>query len=85
MDFGTVQLRRLSTKSAVELQGHAPLSTKWVWYWQDDGDVWRTYGHGKEVRVQWKMLDCVSCFGNGISVRVRVCVCVCVCVCDYFS
>ena len=46
--FGHVQLRRLSTKSAVLPTDHA-LSTQWVWYWLDHENSWREYG--SEVMV----------------------------------
>lgn len=42
--FGNVQLRRLSTKSAVLPTDHA-LSTQWFWYWLGDGNSWREYGY----------------------------------------
>ena len=42
--FGQVQLRRLSTKSAVLPTDHA-LSTQWVWYWLDgESKGWIEYG-----------------------------------------
>ena len=41
--FGEVQLRRLSTKSAVLPTDHA-LSTQWVWHWLDENGIWRQYG-----------------------------------------
>ena len=40
--FGDVQLRRLSTKSAVLPTDHA-LSTQWIWYWMDESNIWKEY------------------------------------------
>ena len=47
-NFGTVQLRRLSTKSALDIPG-APMATAWIWYWQHDGNVWQMFTDEHEV------------------------------------
>ena len=55
------------------------METKCAWYWQDDGNVWKTFGTGKNVRqhfyymhyiVNQEMCSRHSCF-NPIPVRIQ--------------
>ena len=48
-EFEVVDLRRLSTRSALSPTDHA-LFTKWAWHWLDENGSWREYGRGPLVR-----------------------------------
>ena len=61
---GRTEVRRLSTISAVKAPAGQTLSTRWLWYWKDDGE-WRQYG---EVINPVKI--------NFIFIDFRFCVCI---------
>uniref|UniRef100_A0ABM0GQU2 Poly [ADP-ribose] polymerase n=1 Tax=Saccoglossus kowalevskii TaxID=10224 RepID=A0ABM0GQU2_SACKO len=43
-----VRIERLSTLSQVEtINKSSDLSTKWIWYWKDNGNIWKPYSNSQ--------------------------------------
>ena len=54
---GRTEVRRLSTISAVKAPAGQTLSTRWLWYWKDDGE-WRQYGEViNPVKINFIFID----------------------------
>ncbi|XP_068943447.1 protein mono-ADP-ribosyltransferase PARP12 [Petaurus breviceps papuanus] len=44
MTYAHYKARRLSTASSVAKPPHFILTTEWLWYWKNDGNLWQEYG-----------------------------------------
>ena len=42
--------KRVSTPSTTSDDEKEPLRTQWLWYWADNGYVWKLFAIGKEVK-----------------------------------
>ncbi|XP_054996029.1 zinc finger CCCH-type antiviral protein 1 [Sorex araneus] len=65
MTCNSLPIRRLSTCSSVKAKG-LPFTTKWIWYWRDEGGVWIEYGkedgrHQQAASVDSSYLETIYC------------------------
>uniref|UniRef100_S4R5Q9 Poly (ADP-ribose) polymerase family, member 12a n=1 Tax=Petromyzon marinus TaxID=7757 RepID=S4R5Q9_PETMA len=60
MTMNNNAVRRLSTANAVTKPDNFLLTTKWIWYWQEDVGKWITYGSQVEATTNEKAKSEVS-------------------------